>query len=271
MEHFDPGIHDIPAERYFASQGCSASMLDILAQSTPAHLAAYLKSNNKPDTDAMRFGVLCHYAILQGDAYKKSFHVRPEGMKLTTKEGKAWKEDHNDKPDITFEEALRISGMVESVRHHKFASRLLHNGKPEQSIFCFDQAGTLRKSRLDSLTAGTALADIKTCQSASLENFERTISKYRYHVRAAYYLDNCHLVNLDKSHFFFICVEKEPPYAVRCLQLAQDVVEFGRKVYQADLQIYRNCLEKDEWPGWGDGFDEIALPAWQMKALYAVL
>src|SRR4030095_6665182 len=84
MEHFDPGIHDIPAERYMNAEGCSASMLDILAESTPLHLRWWLKTEKKPDTTALRFGVLCHYAILQGDLYKVSFHVRPEGLKMTT-------------------------------------------------------------------------------------------------------------------------------------------------------------------------------------------
>src|SRR4030095_2434852 len=271
MEHFDPGIHDIPAERYMNAEGCSASMLDILAESTPLHLRWWLKTQKNPDTTALRFGVLCHYAILQGDLYKDSFHVRPEGLKRTTKDGKQWKEDHADKPQISFEDALHISGMVEAVRHHKFAARLLHNGAPEQSLFCYDELGTLRKSRLDSLTVGNALADIQTCISASMEDFERVIARRRYHVRAAFYLDNCNLMNLDKSFYFFICVEKQPPYAVRCLQLHGDVIEFGKKVYQADLQIYRNCLESDEWPGWGDSYEEVALPQWQMKQIYELI
>jgi exodeoxyribonuclease VIII len=104
-----------------------------------------------------------------------------------------------------------------------------------------------------------------------MEAFERVIALRRYHVRAAYYLDNCNLMNLDKSHYFFICVEKEPPYAVRCLQLNGDVIEFGRKVYSADLQTYRNCLETDTWPGWSQSYDEIALPSWQMKQIYELI
>jgi hypothetical protein len=254
-----------------AAAGCSATMLDVLAESTPKHLWYWLNVAARPTTDALNFGTLCHYAILQGDLYREKFYVRPEGMKMTTKDGKAWKEQHADKPDITFEDALHISGMVEAVRHHKFAARLLHNGQPEQSLFVYDKLGTLRKSRLDSLTAGNALADVKTCRTASMEAFERVVAQRRYHVRAAFYLDNCNLMNLDKSFYFFICVEKQPPYVVRCLQLNGDVIEFGRKVYASDLQTYRMCLNNDEWPAYSDSFEEVALPSYAMKQIYELI
>jgi len=47
----------------------------------------------------------------------------------------------------------------------------------------------------------------------------------------------------------FIAVEKTPPYAVRCLRLNGDVITWGRKLYEADLQTCRQCLDNDEWPG----------------------
>jgi hypothetical protein len=270
-EHITQGVHDLSAEAYLDAEGVSCSMLNILAEKTPMHLYAWIKGQREEQTDALHFGTLVHYAILQGDLYKKKFHVRPEGMKMTTKEGRAWKEDHSDKPDISFEDALAISGMVESVRHHRFASRLLSEGKPEQSLFVYDEADTLRKSRLDFLSKGNVLADVKTCTTASLKYFERQVSQFRYHVRAAYYLDNCRLLGMDKEHFVFIAVEKLPPYAVRCLKLNGDAVEFGKKCYQADLQTYRNCVANDQWPGWEEGYTEVALPPWEMKQILELI
>ena len=130
-----------------------------------------------------------------------------------------------------------------------------------------DGAGTLRKSRLDMLTKGTVIPDIKTCESASLDNFERNISRYRWHVQSAYYIDNCKLAGIDKNSFFFIAVEKTPPYAVRCLQLAEDAIAIGRTLYQRDIQIYRNCVESGEWPAWEAGFTETSLPSWELKRM----
>jgi hypothetical protein len=244
-------------------------MLDILADKTPAHLKAYLEGEREKETAAMQFGTVLHRALLEPDTFSDAFHQRPDGMKFTTKDGIAWKDTHQDKPILTADEALQISAMLYSVHSHPFAKRLLSGGKPEQSIFVEDEQGTLRKSRLDMLTTGTVIPDIKTTESASLDNFERNISRYRWHVQAAYYIDNCKLAGIDKTTFFFVCVEKTPPYAVRCLQLVNEAVNIGRALYKRDLQIYRNCIETGRWPAWEDGFIEASLPEWEMRRMEA--
>jgi exodeoxyribonuclease VIII len=262
---FKPGIYSIAAERYHAANGCSKTMLDFLANQTPAHLAAYLYGLGKEETPAMRFGTIVHRALLEPDTYKEGFHVKPEKMRFTTKDGMAWQGEHADLPIVTQTESEQIDAMVSSVHCHPFAKRLLAGCTPEQSLFVEDAHGTLRKSRLDALTKGSTIPDIKTTESAALDQFERNVSRYRYHVQAAYYLDNCKLAGIDKQAFFFIVVEKVQPYLVRCLQLNSDVIEYGRNLYQRDIQIYRNCLESGQWPGWGDSYDEVALPSWEMK------
>jgi len=264
--NFKPGIYSIAAERYHAAAGVSKSMLDILAEQTPAHLQAYL-AGEREETPAMRFGSILHRALLEPDTYKDGFHVRPEKMTFTTKAGKEWQAEHQDKPILNAGEALQIEKMVSAVHTHPFAKRLLAGCQAEQSIFVEDHTGVLRKSRLDALTKGNIIPDIKTTESASLDNFQRSISRYRLHVQAAYYLDNCNLAGIHKVSFFFICVEKSPPYAVRCLQLMGEVIDAGRRLYQHDLQLYRNCLETGQWPAWGDSYDECALPDWEMRQL----
>jgi len=266
-----PGIHSLPAERYFAAAGVSKSMLDVLAEKTPAHLKAYLEGEREKETAAMQFGTVLHRALLEPDSYEGGFYIRPDGMKFTTKEGKAWQEHFNDKPILTESEANQVAAMVASVHTHPFAKRLLSGGICEQSIFVIDGDGTLRKSRLDMLTAGTVIPDIKTCESASLDNFERNISRYRWHVQAAYYIDNCKLAGIDKQTFFFIAVEKTPPYAVRCLQLDDESVAIGRTLYRRDLAIYRQCVESGIWPAWEDTFTTTSLPVWELRRMEAAV
>lgn len=267
---FKPGIYSIAAERYHAASGVSKSMLDVLAEKTPAHLQAYLKTPPEP-TDAMRFGTILHRALLEPDTFTDGFYVRPDGMNFTTVSGKAWRDVHQDRPIIDAGASQMIEKMVSAVHTHPFAKRLLAGAQREQSLFVEDGNGILRKSRLDALTKGNVIPDLKTVESANLETFERAVSRYRYHVQAAYYLDNCNLASIDKHSFFFICVEKSPPFAVRCLQLMPEVIECGRRLYQRDLQIYRNCLETGLWPAWGDNFEECGLSAWEMKQLENML
>lgn len=266
-KNFKPGIYSIAAERYHAAAGVSKSMLDVLAEKTPAHLQAYLSGEAKEETEAMRFGTIVHRALLEPDTYTDGFHVKPEKMNFATKIGQQWRDEHLDRPVINAGDATAIEKIVSAVHTHPFAKRLLAGAEREQSLFVEDGNGTLRKSRLDALTKGNVLPDLKTVESANLETFERSVSRYRYHVQAAYYLDNCNLAGIDKVSFFFICVEKSPPYAVRCLQLMPEVIEAGKRLYQRDLQIYRNCLETGLWPAYSDGFEECGLSAWEMKQL----
>jgi hypothetical protein len=262
---FKPGIYSVPAERYHAANGCSKTMLDFLANQTPAHLAAYMYGLTKEETPAMRFGAIVHRALLEPDTYTAAFHVKPEGLRFTTKDGMAWQEQHKQLPIISQTESDQIDAMVSAVHCHPFAKKLLAGGTPEQSIFVEDDSGTLRKSRLDALTKGNVIPDLKTTESAALDQFERNVSRYRYHVQAAYYIDNCKLAGIEKENFFFICVEKTPPYLVRCLLMNADVINYGRRLYQRDIQIYRNCLESGKWPGWSESYDEVALPPWELK------
>jgi exodeoxyribonuclease VIII len=265
QNRFKPGIYSIAAERYHAAEGCSKTMLDFLANQTPAHLQAYLYGLAKEETPAMRFGTIVHRALLEPDTYRQGFHVKPEKMRFTTKDGMQWQEEHADLPIVTQAESDQIDAMVSSVHCHPFAKRLLAGCQPEQSIFVEDPHGTLRKSRLDALTRGNVIPDLKTAESAAIDFFERNVSRYRYHVQAAYYLDNCRLAGIEKEAFFFIVVEKTAPYLVRCLQMNSDVIEYGRRLYQHDIAIYRQCLETGLWPGWPEPYDEIGLPQWEMK------
>src|ERR1700744_3173168 len=105
------GVHSMPAELYHKAAGISKSMLDILAEKTPAHLVAY-KEEPPAQTDAMRFGTIVHRALLEPDTYTGSFHTRPKDLKFTTKEGIAWMEAHQDMPILSDSEAVVIAKMV---------------------------------------------------------------------------------------------------------------------------------------------------------------
>ncbi len=189
VETLAPGIYSIEAERYHAAAGVSKSMLDVLSEKTPAHLIAYMNGEGREETDAMRFGSILHRALLEPDSYADAFHVRPDEIKsFSTKDGKAWREAHADKPILYGDQVKQIESMVSAVHTHPFAKRLLIGARQEQSLFVEDSNGTLRKSRLDALTTGNVIPDIKTVESAALDQFERSVSRYRYHVQAAYYL-----------------------------------------------------------------------------------
>jgi len=79
------------------------------------------------------------------------------------------------------------------------------------------------------------------------------------------------LLGMDKTEFLFVCVEKQPPYAVAVYALDQDAIEWGRKQYQRDLAAVRNCMSEDHWPSFTTDITTLGLPAWAQKQAEAVL
>ena len=261
------GILSLPEAQYRAAEGISKSMLDWIAPpKTPAHYRAKVDGLIKDEqTPAMRLGSMIHRAILEPETVKGAWVVRPEGMVFTTKEGKEWKASQT-LPIITAEEEATITGMRDSVHAHPAVKRVLANARTECSLFAHGEDGVLRKARIDALPeGGNVIVDVKSCQSADPDLMAKSVVSYRYDVQAAYYLDICRLLGIDKSEFLFVCVEKQPPFAVAVYALDQDAIEWGRKQYRRDLSAIADCETKDEWPSFTTDITTLALPAWAQK------
>lgn len=240
-------------------------MLKILRERTPLHLMWAMK-HPEPPTPAQKFGAITHAAILTPDLSK--YHVKPKGMKFSTKDGIAWESAHQDLPIVSTDEHDAIEAMKASVHAHPTAARLLKNAEKERSIFVTDKEGTLRKLRPDLLpNAGNVLPDLKTCESAHADEFSKSIAGYGYFEQAAYYLDGTKLAGREYQFFAFIAVEKSPPYACAVYTLDPEAVNFGRRLYLRDLEVYRKCVLENHWPAYGDGAPCISLPPWLRKQM----
>lgn len=265
------GILSMPAEQYRSAAGVSKSMLDDIAPpKTPAHFWAEHVGKTiveKEPTPAQALGTLVHRCILEPDTMTDAFHVKPDGMTSTTKEGKAWRDEHQDRPIITADVAGYITDMRDAVHAHPKARALIAGGKTEQSLFCEDANGVLRKARLDVLSAGNIIPDLKTCASAAAEDMEASNGDYRYFVQAAYYIDLCQLLGIDKEAFCTICVEKEPPHLVAVYSIPQWLIDAGRVCYRRDMALYRHCVETGEWSGYGNSIMELGVRPWLQKQL----
>jgi len=265
------GILSLPEAQYRASEGLSKSLLDWIAPPrTPAHFKAKVSGLIADEqTPAMRLGSMIHRAILEWDSL--DYVVKPEGMNFATKEGKEWKAAQTN-AIITQDEYQTVLGMRDSVNAHPAVKRVLANAKTEVSLFANGEDGVLRKARIDALPeSGNVIVDIKSCQSADPDMMAKSVVAYRYDVQAAYYLDICKLLGLDKTEFLFVCVEKTPPYAVAVYALDHDAISWGRMQYQRDLALIKDCEAKDHWPSFTQDITTLALPAWAQRQAEAVL
>lgn len=264
------GIKDLSETQYRQADGIAQSDLKhIIPPKTPAHYWAYKNSPPKLQTPAQRMGSLLHTCLLQRDKWKENVVCRPDEMKFTTTEGKAWKKAHEGKEIVTLEEKTDINGMVESLWRHPIAKRLLEGGRMEASVFAEDNDGLLRKARIDCIpNGGNAIIDIKTTMDASREAFDKAVYEYGWYIQGAYYQDILKLIGQEREVFILIAVEKVFPYLVACYPVDVLSIEIGQKMYRGALKSIQLCTEAGHWPGFPENLDTFTgLPTWAMKGM----
>ena len=256
-------VRNLDADIYRSKEGISASDIKyILPPKTPAHYYAYITDQIKrEETRALVIGTLCHLAVLEPDKLDKAFALRPEGLDLRTKDGKAWKESVGDLPILDASEATMLAGMTASVAKHPAASALLANSKKEVSLFSTHRNGLKLKGRIDVLGNGF-IADVKTAEAGDTQNFASAIFRYNYHVQAAMY---CQLAGVET--FSFIAVEKAPPFAVAVYELSPKALQIGYSALNTALELIAECEDRNVWPAYSSQKQVIDLPSWAYKQL----
>jgi len=255
-------------QEYRQHPGVNKSTLWELRKS-PAHYK-YVLENPTPDTPALKMGRAIHMAILQPDEFNKQYTLIPD-IDRRTKSGKEMYElflrQNGMKELITKDDYDEIIGMYESVWNDPAASQLLYGCEYETPLFWTDDAtGIECKCRLDAHKQdgkNAIIIDLKSCTDASTNAFMKDAIRYGYDVQSAHYIRGCK-ANFDVDHidWFFIAVEKKPPYAVNVIHAGEAFVDRGTWQLITLMDKLKECREKDSWPGYG--VNELVLPEWAM-------
>ena len=260
------GLFRMDAEHYHASSGVSKSMLDDINLS-PLHLR-YRKDHPEAETEAMRIGHWTHTAVFEPHLFEAGFTVTDEERRGTN----AWKAAEakaagEGRKLLKRAEYQQIVDLAASVRKNVLCQHMLESGAAEVSAFAEDfEAGLLLRSRIDWLPEfGNAVVDLKTCVCAAPQAFARIAAEKRYHVQAAFYLDQLARLGIQRECFVFIAVEKEPPYPVAVYQIKPEDLARGQDAYRKNLTRYQECVVSDRWPGYGDDILSLSLPAWATR------
>lgn len=241
MLEFKPGIfQNIKDTDYHAAPGISKHGLDLVNKSY-----SHYKETIIEDSPVMAFGRAFHSLILTPDDFLRDFAVSPYDD-FRTRAAKEWKLEQGDKTVIPAKDWKHLKIMGEKIFNHDKAGALLdpYEGIAEQSIFWFDKlTGEFCRCRPDFVNNKFTVAiDLKTAACAGKSAFTRDIIRYRYHVQAAFYLDGLKAVGIECSDFYFVAIEKTPPYAIACYMLDYDALELGRDLYRKDLDKYSLCM-----------------------------
>lgn len=252
-------VTGMPNDAYHSGPGISKSGLDLIARS-PAHYA--YRAATEP-TRAMVIGSATHAAILEPAEFDKQYMLLRDVTDRRSSVYKQAAEQFGADNVLTGTEADSVIGMRESVRLNSAAVELLgYDGHVEIAVFATDPiTGVLVKCKFDKLLTDLRSVDLKTTQD--LREFAKSVANYRYHVQQAYYSDVfAWATGLQLESFDFLAVEKEAPNASRIFRLDTPSVDYGRKLYRQALDMYAECLQRNDWPMPDGNLEYITLPNW---------
>jgi hypothetical protein len=160
-----------------------------------------------------------------------------------------------------------VDAMSEAVLAHPTARGLFEvEGIAEASVFGTDsETGVDMRARFDHLpTAGGSAVDLKTTAgSASSDGFKKSAAAYGYHIQEAHYLETLRFATGNSDTDMVFCVvEKDAPYFVAVHRLDEQFALIGQDEAKRAREIYRRCLDTDEWPGYGTDIIQTSPPAW---------
>ena len=268
-------MESISNAEYRKMEGISASDLKKMVKS----MATWKYEKDHPedsDSEALLFGRAYHKLMLEPDDFDSEFIVSPK-FDRRTKEGKAAYEEfikNAEGKDVINEETYQKLLEMQIALYNTPYVKLLIKGEHEKSFFWTDEkTGIKCKCRPDSfgkIKDQYIAIDLKTTTNAEGQAFMRDAMKFGYDIQAAHYCEGLENHYKKPFDFIFIAQEKTAPYLVNVLQADEYFIQNGKEIKNMLLEKYKECLEKDKWPGYMDesaGINSLSVPAWIKDSL----
>lgn len=274
------GILDVTASQYHMDRlgteqpSLSASIAKILLAESPAHAKAkHPRLSDFPifeeHDDALELGTVVHQILLDGGADVDVLdfdnwrtNAAKEARELSRANGRIALLRRK------WENALTVSDAVkEEIRNLDITPKPLSNGKPEQTLKWMEGDVHCR-ARLDWLHNDfTVIDDVKTSsRSASPHGIDRTILSMGYDVQEAFYRRGVKAVTGIEPLFRFCFVETTAPFAISVVSLAPDWKTLADAKVDHAIEVWRECLATNRWPGFPSKVCYVEAPGWAETA-----
>jgi hypothetical protein len=246
---------------YFDINALSYSGLKEFAKS-PAHFKHWQTEAREP-TEAMKFGAALHASLLEPD----KLAVQSGGTTWRTKGFKEFEHENPEKVCVPEEITGTMALMNCSLVSNRTVKGLLQRAEKEVEFFWqHPDFGFDCKCKTDLLFVNRGIAivaDIKTTDDATPQAVSRTIANYKYHWQASWYSEAVRRCRGARDvRFFWIFVEKKPPYSVGLYEPDAEMLDVASRQIQELLPDYAECLEADYWPSISSQTQTISLPRW---------
>ena len=241
---------------YRNAKGLSKSLLTHFLKS-PAHYQQALLDKHEP-TPAMQFGTAFHASLLLSDP-TTAFAVKRK-VDGRTKEGKEYNQrfemENVGKAIIDEEQEKMIHSCIASILEHPFAGQL-HSGcdKKEFSVFGSYSGKSaqpvLLKGRMDAYDSTNGfIIDYKTCEDASPTGFRKAVWNFRYDLQVVQYAWLIKNAGLKFTNFYFIAVEKAPPFASAVYCIEEASIKRSVETWENAMFEFSQCEASSIWPAY---------------------
>ena len=273
----EPGAYDLTDDQYHADPVVGGSLSSsgartLLRPGGPARFA-YEREHGRPDRNYYDLGHVVHHVVL---GVGKPYRVVDTNDRRT----KAWRQAEEaaraaGETPLPRDVAVQAYGMAAALLDHPVVGPMLRRpGRAEQSFVarCPD-TGIMCRARFDYLIDGVPEGDpvigvdVKTASKADPEGFARAMADHGYHEQFAWY--EAVLQWLGRCPFgiqmIVATVETAPPHLVS-FGWSDDLARYyaGQRMLKA-RDIYRQCTELDQWPGYPEDGVEYRLPVWTQR------
>jgi exodeoxyribonuclease VIII len=243
---------------------------------SPAHYLAAKKRKFAP-TISMQIGSALHCLVLEGqEQFDSDYVLKPEGLLMTTKAGKEWKEQNEKKTVLSRTDQYAswdaVHGMTDSLRTLEWFNPDQKDYRKFNEVSLYwDQDGLNCKCRLDRLVLNDDSAivlDLKTTDSVDSQDFlKKVIGGMNYMFQAAWYVEGVEAVYKVPASFVFIGVERTPPYSMGIFEVSSDMLREGLRQTSYARRCLAQCLKENQWSAPDVSIGKLELPPWYRSPL----
>lgn len=272
----DPGIYpNVPFETYVSWNALNHSTLKLMGPKTPAHFKYAIDHPEDEKTASKRLGTAIHELLLEPDRLAKRVKigpVNPATGKCYGSETQKWKGAEAASPGMFLtspEELETLHNIADAAFAHGDLGPMLRAAGDCEVCLVWDDAytGMRCKARIDKrvrTAVGVIRLDLKTCESASDSDLERSVIGYGYGTQDAFYARGCKALGLDDVGIF-AAIETNPHHGVRVYRMGAGSIPKYRSLVGEWLAKVKRGRETGEWPSYPTGIIDIEAPEWWCK------
>ena len=256
-------IYGMRNQDYHSGQEVSNSALSAACRSMK-HYQAYRKYGSDIAPKTALDGNIIHCAILEPAEFDLRYVVAPK-FDMRTTIGKAGSAEFealaNGRERITLEQYEMAMGAQANVFASDFYKEFMAGtGFPEVSFFWEDSESGLKCRCRPDWWGGSHVVDVKSTEDC--RQFQKSVLNYGYHRQESFYRSGMWANKMEVDLFFFLAIEKKPPYDFMVFQLDDELLQVAEGQIRGALNAVALADFTGEYPGYDHSVQVINKPAW---------